>query len=119
MGPTAFAGFWVPSQVALKVISLRKMGGWKALDLFEREVKVLKALQHPGVPAYLDSFDVSLEGDVLYYLVQRLATGQTLAQLVADGWRPTEAQVGRHRGCPCACFAPGRERRSALCQLRA
>eukprot|EP00667_Euglena_gracilis_P007236 EG_transcript_7306 len=80
-------------RVALKVISLRKMGGWKALDLFEREVKVLKALQHPGVPAYLDSFDVSLEGDVLYYLVQRLATGQTLAQLVADGWRPTEAQV--------------------------
>eukprot|EP00668_Euglena_longa_P016045 GGOE01020244.1.p1 GENE.GGOE01020244.1~~GGOE01020244.1.p1 ORF type:complete len:389 (+),score=95.81 GGOE01020244.1:564-1730(+) len=50
-------------------------------------------MAHPGVPRYIDSFDVPTDGDVQYCLVQRLASGETLAQLVAEGWRPTEAQV--------------------------
>lgn len=31
-------------QVALKVLSLRQMGDWKVLELFEREAKVLAQL---------------------------------------------------------------------------
>ena len=36
--------------VAVKALSLRSMtGGWKQLELFEREAHVLEGLQHPGV----------------------------------------------------------------------
>ena len=36
--------------VAVKALSLRSMtGGWKQLELFEREAHVLEGLKHPGV----------------------------------------------------------------------
>jgi hypothetical protein len=36
--------------VAVKALSLRRMAGWKALELFEREAATLKGLAHPSVP---------------------------------------------------------------------
>jgi len=36
--------------VAVKALSLRRMAGWKALELFEREAATLKGLTHPSVP---------------------------------------------------------------------
>ena len=49
---------------------------WKRFDLFEREVKVLRALSHPGIPAYLDSFESEPPGT--YYLVMNRAPGEPL-----------------------------------------
>lgn len=60
---------------------------WKELDLFEREARILKALKHPNIPAYVDSFEVDSEKDRNYYLVQA--------------------------GMPCLCRAPQLAHRSA------
>eukprot|EP00898_Chlorokybus_atmophyticus_P008350 jgi/Chlat1/8516/Chrsp80S07811 len=79
--------------VALKELSLRTMKDWKVLDMFHREARVMKSLEHPSIPEYLDSFEVDMEDDHKFYIVQRVAPGKSLAALVADGWRPTEAQV--------------------------
>ncbi|MBE9012103.1 serine/threonine protein kinase, partial [Pseudanabaenaceae cyanobacterium LEGE 13415] len=79
--------------VAVKVVSLRQTSDWKTLDLFEREVRVLKQLDHPGIPQYLDSFEVDTEDDRLFCIVQALAPGKTLAEWVQKGWRPNEETV--------------------------
>ncbi|CBJ26153.1 protein kinase domain [Ectocarpus siliculosus] len=72
------------------------MKNWKQLDLFQREAKVLKGLRHPGIPRYLDCFEEeSEERGKTFLLVQQLAPGRTLEQMVEDGWRPTEAEVRR------------------------
>eukprot|EP01018_Ginkgo_biloba_P007894 Gb_26548 [translate_table: standard] len=66
-------------KVALKAMSLRNMRGWKDLDLFERECRVLQSLQHPSIPQYIDYFEV--------------ASGRSLADLVESGWRVSEDEV--------------------------
>ena len=79
--------------VAVKVLALRDMKSWKALELFEREAKTLKSLSHPAIPEYVDYFEIDSEGDVKFCLVQRIAPGESLQTLVDDGWRPTEKEV--------------------------
>lgn len=79
--------------VALKALSLRASKDWKMLELFEREVAVLKQLQHPAIPQYCDSFVVETERDRTFYLAQSLAEGKTLADWIKSGWRCTEADV--------------------------
>lgn len=79
--------------VALKCLSLRSLQGWKALDLFEREAKTLRALDHSGIPRYVDSFEIESASDKEFIIVQENVDGRTLAEVIRDGWRPTEAQV--------------------------
>ncbi len=70
-------------QVAVKVMSLRDVGAdWKRFDLFEREVAVLKALDHPGIPHYIDSYASEATGD--YFLVMELVEGQALNRRIAE-----------------------------------
>ena len=56
--------------VAVKALSLRRMAGWKALELFEREAATLKGLAHPAVPRYVDYFEQDNELDRGFFLVQ-------------------------------------------------
>lgn len=79
--------------VALKALSLKGLDTWKKLDLFEREAQILATLNHPAIPQYIDYFQVDTEDDRLFYLVQDLAPGQSLAQRVETGWRVSEAEV--------------------------
>lgn len=73
-------------QVAVKVLSLRDVGGdWKRFDLFEREVAVLKGLDHPGIPHYIDSYASESTGD--YFLVMELVEGGSLHQRLVEGKR--------------------------------
>ncbi len=70
-------------QVAIKVLSLRKVGGdWKRFDLFEREIAVLKTLSHPGIPRYIDSYSSEGTGD--YFLVMELVEGTPLSRRLAE-----------------------------------
>lgn len=82
-------------RVALKALSLRRLQNWKALELFEREARVLAQLQHPAIPQYLDHFQVDTERDRGFYLVQQFAPGQSLLEWVEQGWRPTESEVSQ------------------------
>lgn len=68
-------------RVAVKVLDLRRVEDWKSVELFEREAKVLRSLDHPGIPAYVDFRP--LEADRAAYLVQALAPGTNLLELLA------------------------------------
>ncbi len=79
--------------VAIKALSLRQLTDWKALELFEREAKILATLNHPAIPKYLNYFQTDTSSDRRFYLVQELIAGQSLATLVQQGWHTNEAGV--------------------------
>jgi eukaryotic-like serine/threonine-protein kinase len=80
-------------KVALKVVSLRQVDDFKVLELFEREARILAQLDHPGIPHYVDSFQGGKRRNRVFYLVQQLAEGWSLAKLVEMSWHPDEAKV--------------------------
>lgn len=95
-------------EVAIKVLpweSLKKMsvgGGsdsspWKALDSFERESKVLQSIDFKTIPKYIEHFEIekgTKSGDLEFVLVQKVAKGKSLTDLVESGtWRPSEPFV--------------------------
>ena len=79
--------------IAIKAISLRRLVEAKQLELLEREVEILKKLNHPGIPQYLDYFEVDSDTDLVFYLVQQLAPGKNLDEWVKEGWRGTEEEI--------------------------
>ena len=80
-------------QCAIKCLSFRKIEEWKTLELFERETRVLKNLDHPQIPDYIDFFTIETEHDVELYLVQEFVEGKNLAQLVREGKHFNEQEI--------------------------
>jgi serine/threonine protein kinase len=80
-------------QVVIKRLCLKTVNEWKAVELFEREARTLKNIDHPFIPEYLDYFTRSKDGDTEYYLVQEYIEGGNLAGQVKAGKRFTEEQV--------------------------
>jgi serine/threonine protein kinase len=70
--------------VAVKVLSPATAASSDARDRFEREGRAISRLAHPHVCAL---FDVGLEGDISY-LVMELLDGETLTALIARGPLP-------------------------------
>lgn len=81
--------------VAIKCLSLRAAGSWKAIELFEREARVLAVLDHPAIPRYLDYFYRDSDRDRAFYLVREFVPGQSLEAAVRNGWSPQERTVKR------------------------
>ena len=81
--------------LALKALSLKGMSDWKAVELFEREAKVLAELNHIAIPRYLEYFHVDEPSNRAFYIAQELAPGESLAALVEKGWRTNEEEVRR------------------------
>jgi eukaryotic-like serine/threonine-protein kinase len=79
--------------VAIKVMSLRRAQDWKAIELFEREAKILSQLNHPAIPQYIDYFQIDTERDREFYIVQSLAPGTPLSTLIERGWEPEVKEV--------------------------
>jgi serine/threonine protein kinase len=79
--------------VALKALSLHQIDDWKAIELFEREAKVLSSLDREGIPKYLDYFTTDLNGERYFYIVQELAPGKNLLEWMQAGWRVSEAEL--------------------------
>lgn len=69
----------------------------KAKELFEREAKVLRRLQHPQIPAFHSSLQPKLGTKDFFFLVQDYVDGETyydlLAKKQAQGENFTEAEV--------------------------
>jgi len=104
LGRGGFAVTWrahdlqTGQQVAVKELSIRAIEQWRAIELFEREARVLKNLRHPRIPAYVDFIAPGGDEagrDEAFVLAQALAPGRSLADLVRSGWRATEAEA-RH-----------------------
>ncbi|MGB3202313.1 MAG: serine/threonine-protein kinase [Nodosilinea sp.] len=81
--------------IALKALSLRGLQDWKKIELFEREAHILKTLDHPAIPQYIDFFQVDTADNRWFYLAQDLAEGTSLADWVEAGGRVDEAEARR------------------------
>lgn len=70
------------TSVVVKRLRMDRLDDWKAFDLFEREARVLEALRHPGIPTFIDHFELQ-EGGKLhgFALVQEYVPGRTLREL--------------------------------------
>jgi hypothetical protein len=72
--------------VMLKVLRLDRMAGWKAHELFEREATVLRALDHPAIPGWIDDFVLGVaDAPEAFVLVQEFIAGETLRQVMKGG----------------------------------
>jgi hypothetical protein len=69
--------------VAIKALSVRSLRDWKALELFEREARVLRDLDHPGIPTYIDAIKLEDQGGDAFCLVQEKVEGQHLGHRLA------------------------------------
>jgi serine/threonine protein kinase len=81
------------TSVALKQLSLKQMDDWKAIELFEREAKILSQLNHPGIPQYIDYFTIDTPTDRHFYIVQALAPGKSLRDWIESGVSYSEAEI--------------------------
>lgn len=80
---------------ALVVVKLLAFGGsvqWDDLKLFEREVQILKHLNHPRIPQYIDYFCID-DRSLWFGLVQEYIPGESLKEKLAVGKRFTEKQA--------------------------
>lgn len=66
--------------VAIKEIPIHRAESLKALELFEREARILRSLRHPNIPAFIDTFTVGLGKQMMLCIVQELIRGRTLEQ---------------------------------------
>ncbi len=64
--------------VAVKEMLVRRADSIKALELFEREARVLEKLNHPGIPEYLEDFVHEAGRSTAFFLVQEFVDGQSL-----------------------------------------
>jgi serine/threonine protein kinase len=65
--------------VVIKQFELKsKESNWKNFDLFEREVRVLKSLRHPGIPRFIESFES--EPGVFNLVIEKMS-GATLRSI--------------------------------------
>lgn len=81
------------NKVVLKVLPFSSVKDWKELELFEREIKVLKNLDHPAIPNYIDHFRYDVDNTTLFILVQEYVKGKNLNELVKSGRRFALSEV--------------------------
>ncbi len=65
-------------EVALKILNFSKLKNWKELELFEREIEVLKSIKNPLIPNYIDHFETDIGGQTELVLVQEYVRGDNL-----------------------------------------
>lgn len=80
-------------QCLIKRFSLQRADDWKSIELFEREAKTLKHLNHRHIPRYLDYFTGEKQDEQQLFLVREHIPGKTLAQCLADGRHFVEREV--------------------------
>lgn len=75
--------------VVVKLLTFSEDFEWQSLKLFEREAEVLKSLDHPAIPYYLDYFEVERG----FALVQSYINAGSLEEHVRTGRTFNESQV--------------------------
>ncbi|MBW4687218.1 MAG: serine/threonine protein kinase [Komarekiella atlantica HA4396-MV6] len=79
----------------LVVVKLLAFGGtvqWDDLKLFEREAQILKQLNHPRIPRYIDYFCID-DRTLWFGLVQEYIPGESLKEQLTVSKRFTEKRV--------------------------
>ncbi len=83
------------TEVVVKALSLSSLDDWKIFDLFKREAAVLKRMDHPHIPDYIDYFEDTLDGESYFLLVQEYARGRNLFELKQEGKNFTLPELRR------------------------
>ncbi|MCA9668498.1 MAG: serine/threonine protein kinase, partial [Myxococcales bacterium] len=65
-------------EVVVKELAFGKLDAWKTQELFEREMQVLRQLDHPLIPSYLEHFTLGQGKRQRNYLVLERVQGETL-----------------------------------------
>jgi len=73
------------SSVVIKLLLFGPDFTWDDLKLFEREAEVLKSLQHPAIPEYLDFFEVETDLGKGFALVQTYIEARSLQDWLQSG----------------------------------
>lgn len=82
--------------VVVKLLRFERMGEWKALELFEREIKVLRSLHHPSIPAFVDELILGTpEAPEGLGFVQELVPGVDLGRLIGQQERLDQPRMLR------------------------
>jgi len=71
--------------VVVKLLLFNPDFTWEDLKLFEREAEVLKSLDHPAIPQYLDYFEVETELGKGFALVQTYIEARSLQDWIQSG----------------------------------
>ncbi|MDY7023488.1 MAG: serine/threonine-protein kinase [Cyanobacteriota bacterium] len=79
--------------VVIKLLLFSPDLTWEHLKLFEREAEVLKSLNHPAIPQYLDYFDVESELGKGFALVQTYIEAKSLLDWIQSGRTFSEADL--------------------------
>jgi hypothetical protein len=79
--------------VVVRRVELAELGDWAALEALEREARLLRALEHPGVPSFVDAFEAEHQGKPAFYFVARHVEGESLAERIDRGARWTHEQA--------------------------
>lgn len=72
-------------QGALKLLHLERLHDWKALEMFERQFKLLKSLDHPGIPKVFEVFEVEIGSLSRKALYQEYIKGDNLRVSLSEG----------------------------------
>jgi len=80
-------------EVALKILNFSRLTNWKEIELFEREIEVLKSIENPLIPNYIDHFEADVGGQTELVLVQEYVRGDNLYRLIKAGRRFSEAEI--------------------------
>ncbi len=83
-------------RVALKELAFVHAPSAAALAGFEREAKLLRALDHPSIPRFVASFEEGAGVHLRYYLAQELVVGAALDRLDEHWYSEAEVvELGR------------------------
>jgi serine/threonine protein kinase len=91
--------------VVVKTLSLRHAKDQQDVVLFEREARVLRGLDVPRVPRFVDSVVEEIGDDVRLHLVQEHVAGRSLLAAVQDGRRFSPEEVARLGVALCGTLA--------------
>ena len=82
-------------KVVVKILGFGEGFAWDDLKLFEREAELLRSLDHPGIPRYLDYFDLEAPNLKGFALVQSYIEARSLAQHLQAGRTFSEEEIGQ------------------------
>ncbi len=80
------------STVVVKLLAFGGTVQWDDLKLFEREAQILKQLNHPRIPRYIDYFCID-DRTLWFALIQEYIPGESLKEKLAVGKRFTEKRA--------------------------
>jgi serine/threonine protein kinase len=81
------------THVALKALEIERIENLKELELFEREIDVLKKIDNPCIPNYIKHFKTNISNHALYILVQEFVDGKNLYIHIKEGKKYREKEV--------------------------